>query len=106
MNLKPFEVKGVVRLVQRRLFVDGDECYGTAEYMGRRFVVRLSNIGIESVDEFMDTLVHELLHVYLGILMAVFGIKLSDKACHRIIEPTSQNVLRLLKRELRKRKRK
>lgn len=106
MNIKPFEVIGNIRLIQRRLIVGGDECYGTAECEGRRFAVRLSNIAIETVDEFMDTLLHELLHVYLGLLMALLAVKLSDTACHRIIEPTTRYALRLINRELRKRKRK
>lgn len=106
MNIKPFTIKGEIRLLQRRLFVDGDECYGTADCEGRRFILRLSNIAIETAEEFMDTLLHEMLHLYLGMLMTLLNLRLSDAASHRIIEPTCRYAVRLVKRELRKRRRK
>lgn len=104
MNLKPFEIKGVIKLVQRRIFVNDDECYGTAIGEGRRFAISLSNIAIETVEEFKDAVAHELLHIYLFILMAALKVKMSDAAHHRIIEPTVRGLVRRVNGELRRKR--
>ncbi len=106
MNMKPFTLIGEIKLINRRIFSDGDECYGTAIANKNRFHIRLSNIGIETVDDFIDTTLHELLHLWLFILIAALTVTLSDAASHRIIDATVKTAMRCLRRELRfKRKR-
>ena len=84
--MKPFILKGVIQLVNRVIRVGGDECYGTTEVDGRRFKIRLSSKAIESVDDFLNTALHEFFHLWLFIAMAVLRFNMSAAASHRIID--------------------
>lgn len=105
MNMKPFTLTGTVKLIQRKLFMNGSECYGTTTGHGGKFQIRLSNLSIETVWEFIETTVHELLHLWLFILVSALTFTLSDAASHRIIEETVKTALRALRRELRNKRR-
>lgn len=105
--MKPFTLNGDIKLINRRIFEGKDECYGDAIGNKKTFHIRLSNLAIETADEFIDTTAHELLHLWLFILTAALTITLSDAASHRIINETVETAMRSLRREIRnKRKRK
>ena len=84
--MTPFTLKGVIKLVDRRLVVDGDECYGVTEAEGQRFKIRLSGKNIETADDFLTTLLHEVMHLWIFVAMEALGFKMSTAASHRIID--------------------
>lgn len=105
--MTPFTLKGIIKLVDRRVIVDGDECYGAAEVEGRRFKIRLSGKTIETADDFLTTLLHELMHLWVFIAMEALGFKMSQAASHRIIDVVIPFAMEQFYREYnRKRKRK
>lgn len=105
--MTPFTLKGIIKLVDRKLIVDGDECYGAAEVEGRRFKIRLSNKTIDTGDMFIETLLHELMHLWIFIVMETLGFKMSQAGAHRIIDVVVPFAMEQFYREYRrKRKRK
>ncbi len=104
MSMKPFTIKGDIKLINRRIFVNGDECFGTAECEGRRFKIRLSNKAITNGNEFLDTLLHELVHLWIGVGMTALDFKMSDAASHRIIDATVPKVAKVFYKEYKRRR--
>ncbi len=104
--MKPFKVHGFINIIKQRIFHRGDECLGTCAVNGRRFNIRVSLKSAGEPDDFIDTLIHELMHLWLYILMAAYQFKLSEAAQHRIIEKAAPVTVKLLKREIRRKVRK
>ena len=88
--------------MNRRLLHGRDECYGTTEVNGRRFMIRISTKLANNTDDFADTLLHELLHLFFFVLSGLLKLKISNKVEHQIIERTTKFVMRQVKYELKK----
>lgn len=70
---------------QNKVFVNKQECYGVVKADGNKFKILIAKCAGGGFDLFAETLLHELLHLWVFILMALTDINVSEKRQHKII---------------------
>lgn len=93
-----FKLKGTIQAVERRLFDGKKECYGTTQLNKNRFAIKASTIACEDIETFNDTILHELLHLWLFIYAEIINKRITKKRTHRIIEAVTKKALRELRK--------
>jgi len=101
--MMPFKLKGHIALQSKKLWQDGDECYGITEISDSGFRIRISNSLAQDVRDFRDTLVHELLHLYIFMMQGVYAKSLSNAAHHRITDELVAKIVKSVNAEFKKR---
>lgn len=99
----PFKIKGYIALQSKRLWHDGDECFGITEITNSGFSVRISNSMSGALRDFADTLAHELLHLYIFIMQGVYDKELSNAAHHRVTDKLVKLTVKTVNDEFKKR---
>jgi hypothetical protein len=96
------DLKGHIRTVQK---IDGGETFGDTEFFSNGdFKIRIALNKNRDLDEFCGTLLHELLHVWLKIVVKVCKLKMSDKKEHDIIMAIEDVVMYFVYLHLKRRK--
>lgn len=91
---------------RKRVRADNQECYGTCNAYKRTFTIRIAESAFDDPIMFADTLLHELIHLWLFIVMTRCNTQMSDRGHHTIIDMLVPKAVLKLKKFLIDRKRK
>lgn len=105
MKIKAFAFRGTIEFVNRRIFSKRDECYGITQVDGRRFWIKLATPAHDELWELVDTLLHEVMHLFFFVLAAFTDANLSIAAHHRVISRVVPYAIRMLRQEVRRSRR-
>ena len=87
---------------QKKVFVGKQECYGSTYGWRNTFGIRISEDASETFSLYAETILHELLHLWVFILAASIGIPLTEKKQHKFIELIVPKVIRGLRKTYKK----
>ena len=90
------KLKGVIKF-QKKVIVGKKECYGCCRGDGDRFDIRISQDAADNFEIFSETLIHELIHLWIFILMATVRINITEREQHKIMDKAVKSILRSLK---------
>lgn len=72
--------------VRKRVRVKNEECYGTCcVFKKNTFTIKISETAFDDPVLFAETLLHELLHLWLFIVMKRCNTKMSEQYQHTIV---------------------
>jgi hypothetical protein len=71
---------------QNKIQVKKRACLGKCEAWNNRFRIVIAKSAGQTFSIFAETMLHELLHLWVFILMALTNINLSERRQHKIIE--------------------
>jgi len=78
------KLTGTIEFV-KQVKVGKHVCYGSAYATGDKFKIKISEAAGESAECFIETLLHEMLHLALYVISGATKVELSDREHHRII---------------------
>ena len=78
------KLTGAIEFV-KRVKIGKHICYGATYAQGSKFRIKISKASSESAECFIETLLHEMLHLMLYIISGTVKVELSDREHHRII---------------------
>jgi predicted SprT family Zn-dependent metalloprotease len=78
------KLMGIIEFV-KRVKIGKHICYGATYADGDKFRIKISRAAGESVECFVETLIHEMLHLAFYIISGVTKVELSDREHHRLI---------------------
>jgi len=90
-------IKGVIKF-QKKVIVSKQECYGCCRGDGDQFDIRISQDATENFKIFAETLLHELIHLWMFIIMATIKINITEKEQHIIMKKAVKNALGALQK--------
>lgn len=79
-------ISGVIKTSARKLFVGRQECLGVTRADNNKFSIRISEKENTDVVQFLETLLHELLHLYFFILIGIKNRRISEDKQHEVID--------------------
>ena len=88
-------LKGKIRF-QKQVHVEGQDCFGCARSSGNYFDIRISQDATDNLLLFADTLLHELCHLWIFIVVSALKVDITEKQQHRIINKIVPNAANLL----------
>lgn len=91
---------GTIKVSPRRLKVDGVECMGTTRVKGTHFSILISEKENKETVQFMETLLHEILHLYFFIMMSLKSTTISEDKQHRVLDAVVPFMLNKMALEL------
>jgi predicted SprT family Zn-dependent metalloprotease len=71
---------------QDKITIKRAACLGACETGGNHFRILISKDARQNVDIFAETILHELCHLWLSVLISMAKLKISDRRQHKIIE--------------------
>ena len=78
---------------QKKVIANKKECYGTCRASGDRFRVAISGAAFKSGSLLLETILHELLHLWFYIVTAITKKELSERIQHRVIYKVTAEAL-------------
>lgn len=76
---------GTIKSSERRIRAGDQDCYGLTRVTGNKFSIRISDKENQDAVQFLETLLHEMLHLYFFILIAMRGRSISEWKQHNVI---------------------
>lgn len=98
-------IRGFIKS-QKKIIIDNDECYGCTYAYRNRFSIRIAEETGKDFYLFADTVLHELIHLWIFILSACTNVKITDNQSHRIINKVMPRALKMVREYYHKGKRK
>lgn len=96
------KVTGQIKTV-KRIRYKNQECDGIAYGDKQNFLIKIVESTLKR-DNFIEVLLHELMHVWFFIVLALYKIDISERKQHKIIEAVAPRMSRQVQRLLRKKK--
>lgn len=94
------DLTGTIKTTRRKIIVGRDECVGATYANKNKFLITISEKENPEVLDFLETVLHELLHLYFFIFMGIRDKKVSDALQHRVIDDVVPYTLSKIAREL------
>ncbi len=85
--------KGIIKVTKNRLFVNKQECLGVTKVHRNQFSIKISEQPNKDIVDFMETLLHEMIHLYFFILMNIANKRFADYKQHNVIEASVPFIL-------------
>lgn len=73
-------------MFQKTVTVNGQPCYGVVKANENKFKILIAKCAGASYEQFAETLLHELIHLWIFILMALTDTQISEAKQHKIIK--------------------
>lgn len=89
------KLKGAIELVDR-VRVKGQACWGVTQAHGQTFRIRVARSAIHNGAMFAETLLHEMLHLWIFIVCSAMGKQTSARRHHEIIDAIVPKAIRML----------
>lgn len=90
-------IRGFIKS-QKKIVIDDDECYGCTYAYRNRFSIRIAQETGKDFYLFSDTVLHELMHLWIFILSACRNITITDRQAHKIINKTMPIALKMIRK--------
>lgn len=87
------DLSGIIKTSKRPLKVKGQECFGTTTAKGQKFSILLSEKENRDPIQLIETLLHELLHLYFFIIIGITNRRISEEKQHEVIEASVPFIL-------------
>lgn len=71
---------------QDKITVRRIECLGSCETWDNHFRILVSKAARQNTGIFAETILHELCHLWLSVLISMAKLKISDRRQHKIID--------------------
>ena|SRR5271157_916869 len=83
-------------MFQNTVTVHGKPCYGVVKANNNKFKILIAKCAGESFEQFAETVLHELLHLWVFILVALTDTRISEAKQHKMIKKIMPVALREL----------
>lgn len=84
--------KGIIKF-QKEVFADKQECYGCVRVTKDKFRVLIAKCAGESLNMFVETVFHELLHLGCFVIVAITKADISERKQHEMINKVMPLIL-------------
>lgn len=91
------DITGRIRF-QKRVQVRRKECYGKCATWGNHFLIAISRVTFCDFSLFAETILHEILHMGLGLIASMSNSDISETNQHKIMQPALRTIMKGIKK--------
>lgn len=95
-----FKLVGIIQTTPRRIFIQKQECHGITSVKKTFFKIKISEKACKEPIVLVETVLHELCHLWLYAVSGLARRPFSDPVQERIINKTTKIALSILIKEL------
>lgn len=99
-------LSGTISTTPHRLVAGSQLCYGVTRANGNRFSIKISEKDNQDAVQFLETLLHEMLHLYFFIIIGMKGKNVAEWRQHNVIDVVVPFMLNKMAMELQPKRRK